>query len=677
MSDTESNLQDLREQIAEVDQSLLEQLARRRQLVADVVEHKLDAARAVRDPLREEQLLVRLAQQAQSLGLNTQLVTRVFQAIIEDSVLMQQAWLQNHTNGGELERPRVAYLGGPGSYSHMATHAYFERRGGEVVDVGRNSFEAIIDAVEQGHADYGVLPVENTTSGSITQVRDLLQHMNLHIVGEETQPIQHCLLGLPGTSPDEVREVLAHPQVRHQCTQWLGRTGHGNDVTLCSSTADAMRRVVESGDRARAAIGSEEGGALHGLVVLQRELANHTGNETRFLVVGREPVRVSEQIPARTTFLMSTSQKPGALVEALLVLRERGINMSRIESRPIPGNPWEEMFHVDVEANAESETMRQALDDLGRMTRFLKVLGCYPIERISPTAIPAPALAATAKASEVQAPAVIKSSSRDKWRLASREYKAEDTIVRVGDAAIGGDGFSVIAGPCSVESAQQIEACAELVRGRGGVMLRGGCFKPRTSPYSFQGLGLDGLAMMAEAGRRNGLPIVTEVMDTAQVGRVAEVADVLQIGARNMQNFELLKAVGKTTRPVLLKRGMMASLEELLSAAEYVLAGGNMQVILCERGIRTFETASRNTLDISAVPLLKSMTHLPVIIDPSHAVGIREMVTPLARAAKAVGAHGVIVETHPNPSEALSDAHQQLAPEEFSDMMASLHALSR
>ncbi len=676
MKQSPSKLSKLREQIEAVDADLLECLARRRVLVSEVAAQKLEDPRAVRDTMREEELLVRLIEEARSLDLNTQLVARVYQVILEDSVLTQQALLQERSNPQNGRRPRVAYLGGGGSYSHLATHSYFDRRVDELVEVASESFEGIIAAVEEGRADYGVLPVENTTTGSITQVRDLLQQMNLHIVGEANQPIEHCLLGLPGARADRISEVFMHPEVRHQCTQWLTQNGRTGNVKRCSSTAEAMRIVAASNDPTLMAIGSEEGGAMHGLVVLQNDLANHTGNETRFVVVAPEPIRVAPQVPARTTFLMSTSQKPGALVEALLVLREKGINMSRIESRPIPGNPWEEMFHVDVEACVESPEMREALDGLGRMTRFLKVLGCYPIERVSPTAIPASALAAPSEDEGVEAPPIIASSAPRKWRLASRAYKPEDTIVEVGSARIGGDGFSVIAGPCSVESKEQIDSCAELVASRGAVMLRGGCFKPRTSPYSFQGLGLEGLAMMVEAGRRNGIPIVTEVMDSSQVADIAAVADVLQIGARNMQNFELLKAVGKTTRPVLLKRGMMASLEELLSAAEYVLSGGNMQVILCERGIRTFETASRNTLDISAAPLLKSMTHLPVIIDPSHAVGVREMVIPLARAAKAVGAHGVIVETHPQPAEALSDAEQQLSPAEFCEMMASLNALN-
>jgi 3-deoxy-7-phosphoheptulonate synthase len=236
-----------------------------------------------------------------------------------------------------------------------------------------------------------------------------------------------------------------------------------------------------------------------------------------------------------------------------------------------------------------------------------------------------------------------------------------------------GDGeFVVVAGPCSVESRAQILETAHVVRALGATMLRGGAFKPRTSPYAFQGLGWEGISLLADAGRSSGLPTVSEVMTVDQVRRIAESIDVLQIGARNMQNFDLLKAVGRTRCPVLLKRGFSATVDELLAAAEYILAEGNSNVILCERGIRTFEPATRNTLDLSAVPILRERSHLPVFVDPSHGVGVRRWIGPLCRAAKAVGAHGLLVEVHPNPSEAMSDREQALSFDDFGAIMGEL-----
>lgn len=258
----------------------------------------------------------------------------------------------------------------------------------------------------------------------------------------------------------------------------------------------------------------------------------------------------------------------------------------------------------------------------------------------------------------------------------SRKTKPEDTIVTVNGIKIGGSDIVVIAGPCAVESREQLFETARAVRKGGANILRGGAFKPRSSPYNFQGLGEDGLKLLNEIREETGLPIVTEVMDTRQVEMVASYADLIQIGSRNMQNYPLLKEAGMCRKPILLKRGMMATVDEFLLAAEYILHQGNDQIVLCERGIRTFETSTRNTLDLSAVPMLKSRTHLPVIVDPSHGTGIRWMVPSMARAAIAVGADGLIMEVHYRPEEALCDGYQSLSLSEFDQLMISLNKVA-
>jgi 3-deoxy-7-phosphoheptulonate synthase len=263
------------------------------------------------------------------------------------------------------------------------------------------------------------------------------------------------------------------------------------------------------------------------------------------------------------------------------------------------------------------------------------------------------------------------------YPLVSRTHRPDDTRVKVDDVVIGGRELVVMAGPCSVESRDQILAAAEAVVAAGARLLRGGAFKPRSSPYSFQGLGAEGLDLLAEARERTGLRVVTEVVAPEDVELVSARADVLQIGARNMHNYRLLSAVGGQPRPVLLKRGMMSTLDEMLHAAEYVVAAGNPRVVLCERGIRTFETSSRNTLDVCAVPVLKERTHLPIIVDPSHAAGRREWVPALARAAVAAGADGLLVEVHPEPERAASDGRQSLTPDAFQTMMADLVRVAR
>lgn len=262
------------------------------------------------------------------------------------------------------------------------------------------------------------------------------------------------------------------------------------------------------------------------------------------------------------------------------------------------------------------------------------------------------------------------------YKLASRESHQGETIVSVGPVKIGGPEFVVIAGPCAIESEEQLQECAYVAQKGGAKMIRGGAYKPRTSPYSFQGMEEEGLKILHQVSVRTGLPTVTEVVNPADVDIVEAYADMLQIGARNIQNFALLKKVGHSRKPVLLKRGMSTTIEELLMSAEYILSEGNSNVILCERGIRTFETATRNTLDLSAVPVLKELTHLPVIVDPSHAAGNWKYVIPLSRAAVAVGADGLIVEVHPEPEKAVSDGAQSLKPEKFYQLMEEIKAIA-
>jgi 3-deoxy-7-phosphoheptulonate synthase len=262
------------------------------------------------------------------------------------------------------------------------------------------------------------------------------------------------------------------------------------------------------------------------------------------------------------------------------------------------------------------------------------------------------------------------------WKLVSREVKPDDTVVKIGAGQIGGGRFGVIAGPCAVESKEQVDTAAHAVKAAGAHFLRGGAFKPRTSPYAFQGMKEEGLKILADAREKTGLPIVTEVMDTRDVELVSRYADVLQVGARNMQNFSLLEAVGAQKKAVMLKRGLSATINEFLMAAEYILKQGNYSVILCERGIRTFETMTRNTLDLGSIPLIKRLTHLPIIVDPSHGTGDRASVPALARAAVALGADGLMVEVHPQPDKALSDGPQSLTPEAFAKLMESLRAIA-
>lgn len=382
-------LNELRTRITELDVELLSILAQRQQCTNQVAEAKIKHHIPVRDQVREEQLLVRLIKQAKKFGLDPHYVTQLFHVIIEDSVLNQQALLAERANpGSSLPLNRVAFLGDKGSYSYLATQKYFSRRPGELLELGCQSFAEIIKKVETNEADYAVLPIENTSSGSINEVFDQLQHTRLSIIGELTHPIRHALLVSKDTELSEIKTLYAHSQVFAQCSHFLAELGNV-EVKPCDSTSSAMITVNELNSKHAAAIGSEAGGALYGLTAIKSNLANQKENHSRFIVVARKAVKVPLQVPAKTTLVMSTVQKPGALVEALLVLRDNNLNMTKLESRPITGNPWEEMFYLDVEGNTQDGPMQEAMEALRGMTRYFKILGCYPSEEISPTRVAA------------------------------------------------------------------------------------------------------------------------------------------------------------------------------------------------------------------------------------------------------------------------------------------------
>ncbi|WP_371188848.1 chorismate mutase [Thalassotalea maritima] len=388
MTDT-LDLNLIREQITELDQELLSLFAKRRSLTLNVAKSKAHQVRPVRDQQREQELLIRLIQLGKAQGLDAHYVTSIFQTIIEDSVLNQQAFLQQLKNPN-IKTPTVsvAFLGDKGSYSYLASHRYFSRRAEEIIEYGCDSFADILHQVESGNVDYGMLPIENTSSGSINEVYDLLQHTNLNIVGELSQPIDHCLLTPVNSKLEDIELIYAHAQPAVQCSNFLHKQ-EGIRIEYCDSSAQAMQKAAESQSKHVAVIGAQEGGKLYGLMPLIKSIANQQENHSRFILVARKPVDVAEQIPAKTTFIMATGQNPGALVDCLIVLKDYGINMTKLESRPIQGRPWEEMFYIDVEANLKTPEMQETLSKLTQLTRFIKVLGCYASEQIKPTQVPA------------------------------------------------------------------------------------------------------------------------------------------------------------------------------------------------------------------------------------------------------------------------------------------------
>ncbi|MEE9432047.1 MAG: bifunctional 3-deoxy-7-phosphoheptulonate synthase/chorismate mutase [Melioribacteraceae bacterium] len=672
------NITEVRKDINKVDSDILRLLAERRKLSHKVADSKENSDKPIRDLERESELLSKIIGVGKEVGLDSHYTSKIFYNIIDDSIRLQQKHFQTSIFNTESNVIRIAIQGIDGSYSSLAAKKFFAQYKKEIIFISKKRFDQVAKEVEEGRADFTLLPIENTTSGGINEVYDLLVHTTLSIVGEETYQVKHCLVGTKDSKVSKLKKIYAHYQAAAQCDKFIS-TLPDCSVEYFADTAMSVQQISEENNPECGAIASEDAANLFDVKILEKGISNQEENYTRFIICSKKSQKLDSRIPAKTSLVLATAHTSGSLLEALTVFKKYDVNIDKLESRPILGNPWEEMFYLDFEGNIQDEKIKGLIDDLGLHTRFMKVLGCYPTTEIEKAKFNKLAKDGNVESTDKTITEPIekkkKVSKPKSYKLASRDYKPEDTIIKVNGVEIGGDNFIVMGGPCSVESHDQIFACARHAKESGTNILRGGCFKPRTSPYSFQGMEFEGLDELQAAGKKYDLPIITEVLAPEQVADVALQSDILQIGARNMQNFSLLKEVGRVHRPVMLKRGMMSSIDELLNAAEYILAHGNRQVILCERGIRTFETATRNTLDLGVIPFLKELTHLPIIVDPSHAIGVRDKIAPLAKAAKVVGAHGVMVEFHPDPPTALSDADQALTFEMYDEMMKELAEL--
>jgi 3-deoxy-7-phosphoheptulonate synthase len=554
---------------------------------------------------------------------------------------------------------RVAIQGTHGSFSEAAA----KWRWPEAAIVPCREVREVVAAVRENRADAGCLPIENSLFGSVTATYDLLHDAfgdgALHLSDEILLPVFHALLAIPGTPQSEIRRVLSHPVALGQCRIWLD--AHLPQAELVSEwdTAGSAEIVARDQRRDQAAIAPLGAGGAYGLETLAERIEDDPSNQTRFLTFTREAPAADSSgatVRRKTSLLLWLPHKPGMLAAALQAFASRGVNLTSLQSRPERTTPWTYRFYVDVEGAPDEPRLAEALESTEALVTKVVILGSYREwnDGTAPSAPPTPPPAHHRPKPNIP--------------LHDRRQKPEGTRIAVRGIEIGGERPVVIAGPCSVEGEEMLLEIAASVAKAGADMLRGGAYKPRTSPYDFQGLGVRGLKFLAEAREKTGLPVVTEVLSWEEVPVVARYADVLQIGARNMQNFALLRAAGRSGKPVLLKRGGGATVEEWLSAAEYILADGNEELILCERGIRTFERATRHTLDLNGVALVRERTHLPVIVDPSHAAGIRSIVGPLALAGLAAGAHGILVEVHRDPAHALSDGPQSLDLAGFADL---------
>ncbi len=603
------NLDEIRTHISRLDKELLTLLAKRKGLSLEVARSKLENPRPIRDQVREQALLVELINQGRQLGLDAHYVTRLYHTIIEDSVLSQQALLQDLLNPqDEVPAISVAFLGLRGSYSNMAARKYLSRFQATMVEHNCETFQQIFDTVESGQAQYGILPIENTSSGAINDVFDLMQHTSLSIVGELTQPIEHCLLVAVDTDVSKLKTLYTHPQVYQQCSQYL-KTLPGVKVEFCAASSNAMELVAGLKRDDIGAMGSADGGELHGLKPLVRGLANQKQNMTRFIVVARKPVEVAAQIPAKTSFIMSTGQQSGALVETLLVLRSHHITMTKLESRPIIGNPWEEMFYVDVAANVNSNEMQAALKELKDIVRFIKILGCYPSAEVAPTRIPSKALSQ----GNAGVPAV-------PHRPADKNAAMS---LQIGRFYMSRQEPLLAAMLATWPDRSALQEAARRLKEHGGQVLAAPCFEQGDSRQQQQRL-----QQLREIAAQFDLAAMTLVHTPEQLSRAAESLDLLLLQPIEGRRDELLTAAGRSTRPVLLPLG--DKLEHTLAEAEQILTEGNQQLALLDTQGRSLPELLR----------LQQQSRLPLL---SQLPGQDSLLPELGHALKEAGIQGFCI----------------------------------
>jgi len=683
-NNTSTGLSDIRTAITGIDNQLLELLSQRRQLSQQVAKQKRSIDKALRDQNRERELLEALIKKASNKGLDSHYIQRIFNTIIEDSVQYQQDYMQSLLQP-ELKDDScksLAVLGGKGAYSYLAAKKFFSNSKNDYLAC--DSFDQVFETVIQEHADYGVLPIENTTSGGITEVYDLLLDSNLSIIGEEKYAVNHCLVAPKGCELKQITQIAAHPEAGRQCSQQLKQLVSAK-IKLVESTAHALEMVANQKSISMAAIASQEAATLFNLEILKSDITNQSENITRFLVLAKKPIQVALSVQCKTSIAISTGQQAGSLAEVLSLFHEAEIPLSKLESRPIPSKPWEQMFYIDLEGNGNDPKVQSTLSDLSRICRFLRILGSYPTKDMVATKLPAASLAqvklASQQAKEKQIDdkqtekdlAKQPNQNRAQGRLISRQHKPTNTIIEVKQQLIGGDHFVVIGGPNRLISNEQMLACTSQARETGINIVSTGVIDPTAFHTDAKQNEQAALGYLKQAANRDSLPCMVEITSPNQYKNLAHCADILQLSAANMQNQTLIKLLGHVNRPVMLRRDPIASIEQLLSAAESILSLGNQQVFLCEQGVRTIENQSGITLDLSAVVLLKNLTHLPILVDPTYAAHDIDELTALTIAAKSVGAQGVIIEFDQLGNAASNTNKTLLDFSSMTQLMSELH----
>ena len=621
-----SELDSLRDRIDGADQELLEALARRMEVVEEILQRKEVQGLPLFDAERETRLLTKVASLAMEKDLDPNLAERVLREVINHSREVQSRRVHHARNPSLKRAHKIAYQGANGAYSWMACRKYF---GDDIEPIGYTSFVEVVDAVDSGTVDLSFLPIENVLAGTVYEVYDLLAESKLHVVGEEYLKIEHCLIGLEGTPLDHICTVLSHPVALQQCTAFIKSLPNASYQSYIDS-AEAVRKVKDEDDSTQAAIASAEAAELYGLTVLRRGIADHPENYTRFWIISRDSASVDTRIPAKTSFLLVTDHSEGALVAALSALSSEGINLTKLESRPRKGTPWQYQFHIEMEGNIDEARIFEALDQVRSRARFLRVLGCFPSAMVGTTS------RAQLEPGEIELRS-LKSKGFDSEVRSLPEKTLTSRQILIDSILVGDSSFTTVVSCPPDTGSEIVEKTLKCLRRLGQGLLR--ITRLGSSEKEIDG----NFKRIQQLANQHGVPLGCEVQAPGQIPLYDSHADVLFLSSRQMQNMSLLEAAGRTSVPIVLERNISSTVQELLSSANTILELGNQQVILCEGGIRTSESGSRSTIDLGAVLALKEETPFPVFIDPTQCISHHNRIPPLVNAAQHVGADGAVV----------------------------------
>ncbi len=611
------DLEKLRRALDTVDARLIQDLAERETLIAGVADFKIAKQRTLRDPAREAALLTKLVSHGRALGLDAYYVTRIFREVIDHAVRVQEDAFADHKNPdrAELRSWTIGYQGVEGSYSSLAAARHFSASQRELHYRGLESFSALLEAVRDRAIDFAVLPIENTTAGSINEAYDLLAQMDLSIVGEEVQTVDHCLIGFPGTAPADIRHVSSHPQALLQCSRYLSGLVDAH-VEAYTDTAMAVARVAAERDPSRAAVASEEAALRYGLTVITPHIADHRENYTRFVIVANRPASFDLAVSCKSSLVFAAQHERGSLLAALQVLADHHLNLTKLESRPRRGSPWEYLFYVDFEGNSADPNVADAIQALHHAASYLKFLGSYPARQApgDNEAEPLPA------GYEPATPNVVSTHTPSKPRQ-----------IRARTVVFGGQAPVIIASAGAVHSAQSANRAARELFEMGVRVMLAAADTPQTSSR---------LMWLAEAAARTNLILALPCRDEQELSNAVGVADMILIPHSALEDGAFIHRVGRTDLPVLLERSPTSSVERWIQSAHTIMDAGNGRVVLLDAGIQAAAKPGSRALDLGAIVEVSDSLGLPVVIDPATYM---DFTPAVLSAARLMGASGILL----------------------------------